>query len=220
MSQRTVRRVASGAVALALAGILFIVYEAAAPRADETTMAGAQAWSQPAWVAAHVAAIVAFILYTLGLLVLHHALRNTPAERSAFLAVVAAVIGAGLTLPYYGAETYGLYALGSHITAVHDESMLSLAEDFRLDPTAAATFLIGLILLAVAAALTAVAVRRSGIMSRWSATPLAVAFALFLPHFFAPKPARVAYGMLLAAGLAWLAWEMWKHRAALSGEAS
>ncbi|NGN94211.1 hypothetical protein G5C66_15875 [Nocardioides sp. KC13] len=50
------------AVAVAIAGVLFVLYEVAAPRADETALDGAAAWASAGWSIAHSSAIVALIL--------------------------------------------------------------------------------------------------------------------------------------------------------------
>jgi hypothetical protein len=46
------------------------------------------------------------------LLRLYILLQETTVERRAIQALVLSRIGIGLTLPYYGAETYGLHAIG------------------------------------------------------------------------------------------------------------
>jgi hypothetical protein len=57
-----------GAVALAVAGVLFVLYPAVRPWQDESTVEGAtKAMSAGAWVAAHLFAMVGFILVALGL---------------------------------------------------------------------------------------------------------------------------------------------------------
>jgi hypothetical protein len=59
----------SGALALAMAGALFVLYPAVRPWNDESTVAGATAsMTSPAWVAAHFFAMLGFILLPLGLL--------------------------------------------------------------------------------------------------------------------------------------------------------
>ena len=55
-------RVRLGALALAVAGALFILYPAVRPWHDESTVDGATAsMSSPAWVAAHFFAMLGFI---------------------------------------------------------------------------------------------------------------------------------------------------------------
>lgn len=90
-----------GALALLVAGVLFVLYPAVRPWQDEPTVVGAiKAMSSGAWVAAHRFAMVGFILVALGLLAVWTAVNWTRAERLGFAAVVTAWIGVGLTLPY------------------------------------------------------------------------------------------------------------------------
>src|SRR3954452_13949112 len=99
------RRVRLGALALALAGVLFMLYPAVRPWHDESTVDGATAsMSSPAWVAAHFFAMLGFIAVPLGLLPIPSAGGGPRAEPVAAAAVLVSWIGAGLTLPYYGAE--------------------------------------------------------------------------------------------------------------------
>ena len=55
------------------------------------------------------------------------------------------------------------------------------------------------------AALVAIAVWRSGTLSRWSGIPFALGFVLYLPQFFGTQPIRVAHGLLVALGCIWVA---------------
>ncbi|MFE6649341.1 hypothetical protein ACFVJS_22435 [Nocardioides sp. NPDC057772] len=86
------------AVAVAIAGVL---YEVAAPRADETTLDGAAAWASADWSVAHISAIVALILIPLG----YNAIRaSSTAQRwrgPAFAAATIGHIGSGPTISYY-----------------------------------------------------------------------------------------------------------------------
>jgi hypothetical protein len=74
-------------------------------------------------------------------------------------------------------------------------------------------FAVGLLLLAVGAILAAVAIWRSGVLSRWSGVPFALGFALYIPQFFGTQPIRVVHGILLAIGCLWIAVSMWRHSA-------
>src|ERR1700730_7179635 len=99
--RRSPVRVRLGGLALAVAGVFFVLYPAIRPYSDETSLQGAAAFASTAWIGAHVRAMLGFILGTLGLLALYDMLRDTSAEQPAFLALVTTWIGAGLTLPYY-----------------------------------------------------------------------------------------------------------------------
>lgn len=175
--------------ALVLAGLLFLLYPVLRPWDDETTAAGAHAaMSSSAWVLSHFLAIVGFVLVPLGLLGLRSVVGLTP--------VVVMWIGAGLTLPYYGAEDFGL-----HAAATEGADLLAVADAVRYNPVAVTSFGVGLVMLAVGAVLVAVAVWRSEV--RYAALVFAAGFVLFLPQFFAPGPVRIAHGLLMLVGLVW-----------------
>jgi hypothetical protein len=111
-------------------------------------------------------------------------------------------------LPYYGAEDFGLH--GAARSSVTD--LVALADEVRYGPVAATTFALGLTLLGVSAVLVAVAVWRSGTLHRAAGILFGAGFALFIPQFYLPPAARIAHGILLAAGCWLLAWAMWRHR--------
>ncbi|WP_326826130.1 hypothetical protein [Streptosporangium sp. NBC_01756] len=197
-----------GAASLVGAGILFLVYPVLRPYSDETTMEGARAMASSAWMVAHLSAVAGFILLTLGLLGLHQVLGRPLTLR----AVVVTWIGAGLTLPYYGAEVFGLNVIARRAVQAQDVSLLELANEFRYGPAAVTMFGAGLVLLGVGAVMAAVAVWRSGVLPRWSALPLAAGFVLFLPQFFATPALRIAHGVLIAIGGVWLGVALWRAR--------
>lgn len=206
----TENRVRLGAASLAVAGVLFVLYPAIRPFSDETSLQGAQAFASAAWIVAHVLAMVGFILVTLGLIGLHVALRNTSVERLAFLTLVVWVVGAGLTLTFYGAEAYGLHAIGQAAVRQHSATLVGLANEVRSGPGLIA-FLVGLLLVAVAAVMAATAIWKSRGLPRWSAVPFALGFVLYIPQFFGNQPLRVAHGLLVASGCLWIAVTMWQQ---------
>jgi hypothetical protein len=206
-------RARMGALAFALAGILFAIYEAAAPRLDQTTLEGAESWTTAGWTIAHVSAIVALILVPLGYGALRGYLEGTRNEKTAFMAATIGYIGSGLTISYYGAEVYGLKAIGQRAVEDGDATMTEVGNAFRYDPTAMTVFAIGLALIAIGAVFAAVAVWRSGTLNKWSAVPLAVLLVTMLPQYFLPQSGRIAWGVLVALASLWLAAEMWRASA-------
>jgi hypothetical protein len=204
-------RTRSGALALAVAGVLFVLYPAVRPWQDESTVEGAtKAMSSGAWVAAHLFAMVGFILVALGLLAVWNAVSRTRAERLGFAAVVTAWVGVGLTLPYYGVEDFGLNAIARKAAEGQVPDLLGLVDAVRFSPVPITTFGLGLLLLAAGAVLAAVAVWRSGVLPRPSGILFAAGFVLFLPQFFTPPAVRIAHGVLVAAGSIWLALALWR----------
>ncbi|WP_344416117.1 hypothetical protein [Pseudonocardia ailaonensis] len=165
-------------VALVVAGVLFLLYPALRPWGDSTVDGMAAAFSSPAWLAAHTAAMIGFVLAGFGLV---------PVARRA---AVVWGIGAAMVLPYYGAEAFSLHALGSRFSGAE---LASLADAVRYGIVPMTLFGIGLVLLAVAGVMTAV---RLG----WRGVPFAVAAVLYLPQFWLPAELRITHGVLLAVG--------------------
>jgi hypothetical protein len=118
-------------------------------------------------------------------------------------------IGVGLTLPYYGAEDFGLHAIaGPH---GHGSDLLELVKAVRYQPLAITIFGAGLILIALGAVVAAVAVWRSGALAKASGVLFGAAFALYLPQFFGPAAVRIGHGVLVAIGSVVLAVELWRR---------
>lgn len=203
-------RTKAGSLALVGAGAMFLLYPVFRPWEDESTVDGAvAAMSSGAWVASHFFAMIGFILVPLGLLALRDVLRDTRAAPLALTAAVTSWIGVGLTLPYYGAEDFGLHA----IAAAEVPDLLAVADAVRAQPVAMSMFAVGLLTLGVGAVLAAVAVARSDRLSRWAAVPFAAGFALFIPQFYLPPAVRIAHGALVAIGCFWLAVTMTRDAA-------
>jgi hypothetical protein len=203
-------RIRLGATALAIAGILFVLYPAMRPWGDKSTSdseAVRAAFASSDWVAAHFFAMIGFILVSLGLLAVWKVVSRTRAEGTAFAAVIVTWIGAGLTLPYFGAEDFALNAV-----ATKGADVVALAEAIRFQPLAVTTFALGLLGLAVGAILAAVAVWRSGVLPRFSGVLFGTGFALFLPQFYTPPVVRIGHGVLIGIGLVWLALSVWKTK--------
>ncbi|MEV5555111.1 hypothetical protein AB0L44_15785 [Nonomuraea wenchangensis] len=180
--------------AFAGSGVLFLLYPLLRPATDD-----AAAMASAGWVAGHAAAMAGFVLLALALLGLHQVL----GDRLSLRAAVVTWLGAGLTLPYYGAEDFGLNVIAQRSLRDGTPALMELAEEFRYGPVAVTMFAAGLVLLGVGTALAAVAVWRSAALPRWSAVPLAVGFALFIPQFFGPYSLRIAHGALILAGALW-----------------
>lgn len=207
-SSATVSQVRPGALSLAAAGVLFVLYPAIRPFSDEASLQGAAAFASSAWVLAHVLAMLAFILLTLGLLGLYLHLQGTAVERPMLRALVISWLGVGLALPFYGAETFGLNAIGQEALRQQNPALVALANEVR-SGTGLLIFLAGLLLLALGAILVAAVIWKSPAWPKWSGVLFALGFALYIPQFAATQPLRVAHGVLVAAGCLWIALRMW-----------
>jgi hypothetical protein len=202
-------RIRLGAIALAISGVLFVLYPAIRPFSDETSLQGARAFASTAWLVAHVMAMVGFTLLPIGLLGLHFALQKSAAEPLAFRALAIGMIGIGFTLPFYGGEAFGLHAIGQEALKERSVSLVSLASVVRSGP-GLALFVLGLLLLGVGTILAATAIWQSGVLAKWSGVPFAVSFGLYIPQFFGTQPLRVAHGVLVAIGCLWIAVGLWR----------
>ena len=171
------------AVLYIFVGAMFALYPAVRPYSDEVGTAGANAFASSSWVIAHTFAMLGFI--ALGLAVLYGGRRSDPA-------VVATWIGVGLVLPYYGAETFALHALGIDAAANANPGLIELADPIRYSLVQSVMFGVGLVSIAVGLVLFA---RRN----RY-AIVLAAGFVLFLPQFYTPPAVRIAHGILIAVG--------------------
>jgi len=156
--------------------------------------------------------MLGFIGLALGLVALLLSLTGDRATRLASWAVLTGWTGAALTLTYYGAEVYGLRVVGRQALADQDSSLLAMADQIRLRP-GAVLFGTGLVLLAIAGVVAAVAIWRSGTLPRWSGVLLAAGLVLYTPQYWGSQPVRIAHGVLLAAGCLWLAAGLWRARA-------
>lgn len=224
--------------AFVAAGALFLLFPLLRPWPDEATATAglATAFASDRWVVSHLCGILALGLLAPALLGLRTLLadggadgdvrddggrgagagRGTGrrAERgagrgAATWALVTAWVGAGCAALYFGAEIFGIRTIAEAALRDDDLGLLADVEVLRMQPWAVALFGVGLLLVAVAGVLVAVALWRSGAGQsgagqsgaplRWAGVPLAVGLALLLPQFFADPWLRITHGALLAA---------------------
>jgi hypothetical protein len=203
-----VSRIRLSALSLSISGILFVLYPAIRPFSDEGSLKGAAAFASTEWLVAHMLAMVAFTLLPLGLLGLYHSLQDTAEKSLAYSTVVLCMIGTGLTLPFYGGEAYGLHAIGQEALRQQSTDLVSLADVVRSGP-GLIMFVIGILLLTIAAIIVAITIWRSGSYQKWSGIPFALGMALYIPQFFAGQPIRIAHGLLVTLGCLWIAVGLW-----------
>jgi len=178
-------------------GVLMAGYLLLRPYGDvEQGAAMAEAFASPAWVAAHILGALALASFARLALRVADLGDSTTARIGRFTGLAGAV----LVLPYYGAETFGLHAVGSR--ALADPGTLELVDPIRNQPAALTMFGLGLVLLAVAA----VCVGR--VLGR-PAWPLAATMALVLPQYFLPPFARMAFGVATLIAAVILVQHLW-----------
>src|SRR3954454_12850182 len=182
-----------------LAGLCFVTYPALRPYADETGAAGLAAMGSGRWLVAHLLGMLGFALLPVGLTALM-AVGTT--LRPQLVAAARALAYAGVigVLPYYGGEAFGLHAIGAYATTTHDPGLVSVVDAFRYGPLAISLFGLGLLALAAAGVLVAMAAWGSGPRWRGAGSVLAVGLLAYLPQFFGTPTVRVAHGALLALG--------------------
>ncbi|TCN54317.1 hypothetical protein EV641_105342 [Rhodococcus sp. SMB37] len=184
------------ATLLVVAGILFALFPLTRPFAPGGGADTLEQFGSIWWTLAHLAGAAAFILTALAFAEL----------RIAPLATAAIGVGSALTLLYFGAETFALHEL----TAVDGETALELAELIRTGTAAMIAFGVGLLLVAVGAIVVLVSAVRARWISVLPAGISAAGYLLYIPQFFVSPTLRIAHGVLMLIGCAWVAYELVK----------
>jgi hypothetical protein len=197
--------------AFATAGTCFALFPVLRPWPDEgvATPALAAAFASDRWVAAHLCGILAIALVAPAVLGLRRALgvaATTSASRLLGAAVLCASAGVVLSALYFGAETFGIQAVAAASVAPGaptGTTFLDTVAAIRTEPTAMALFGAGLVLLAAAGVLVALALRHTS--WPWAGLLFAAGLVLLLPQFWGGPGLRIAHGVLLGAGCLLLA---------------
>lgn len=175
-------------------GVLMAIYLLVRPYGDAAggqTLEAAQAFASPWWIAAHVCGLLALVSFAW----LALSVSELAGGAAAAVARWSGLAGAALVLPYYGAETFGLHAVGARALA-GDPAALELVDPIRNQPVAITMFGIGLLSLALSGVMTALASQRSGLVTpTWAAWPVGLGMALVLPQFFLAPGGRMAFGV-------------------------
>jgi hypothetical protein len=181
-----------------VAGVGFATYPIVRPYADETTYAGLAAMASNAWLLAHLLGVLAFAALPIGLSRLGGRLAaegSRAADSLGPLSYLALV----LLLPYYGAETFGLHAIGQYATP-GDTALLTVVDSVRYQPVAMTLFGLGLVTLAVVGVLLAITTWSHGAALRAAGLVTGLGLALYLPQFFGTPTIRIGHGVLLGLG--------------------
>lgn len=190
-----------------IAGVLMATFQLVRPWGDvsEESVAMAEAFADPRWVAAHLAGAAAFVvLAMLAHAVVASSLREQSLRRRSPVARIArygTAFGAALLLPYYGAETFALHEIGRAALAGSSVDVIVLSNSIRMNLAAVTLFGVGLLFVAVAMICLSIVAARAGVAA-WGAWPLGVLAAFALPQFVLPPVGRMAYGVVFFMGAA------------------
>ncbi|MEV1131469.1 hypothetical protein [Agromyces sp. NPDC049794] len=193
-------------LAFAAAGVLWALFPLLRPWADKVPVSSdevATAWASDAWVVSHLLGIAALGLLAPALLGLRQLLAAAPGARGATLlgwATALAWMGAAGASLYYGAEIFGIRTFAEAALGRDDMSLLDEVLDLREQPMAVLLFGVGLLLVAAAGVLAAIALIRAQVPWAWTGIVFAAGLVLVLPQFFTPPAMRTAHGMLFGLG--------------------
>lgn len=193
-------------VGLAVSGLAFAGYPLLRPYGPETGASFAADLASTAWLAAHVLAMVGFTALAFALRSL--VVSGTPwhwAGRPLREVETRMWLALALLLPYYGAEAYGLNAVGRHALDSGDTAVLMVADSFRYAPFEIATFSFGLLLLMLVGGRLVHGTWHAGGATRAGGLLAGLGLVAYLPQFFAAPELRMAHGMVLGLGLLLLA---------------
>ncbi len=189
-------RLSLAAPELWVAGLAFALFSTLRPFSDEVSRDGAAAFASANWILAHTSGILASTLLGVGLARLTDVVevRRSRARLGRSLAWA----GIGVTLPYYGAEVFGLHAAGQQALASGNIAQFDdLTQAVWWE--AGIWFLLGLLLLAAGLVVLVTAAWRK-VTHPQLLLPLTAAVVLSIPQFAAAQPIRIAHGLLMALG--------------------
>lgn len=204
VASRAVTR--STAAAFAAAGVLWALFPVLRPWADKVASTPddlAAAWASDAWAVAHLCGIAALGLLAPALLGLRSLLAAAPGGRGATLltwATALAWIGAAGASLYYGAEIFGIRTFAEASVQRGDATLLDEVQVLRDQPIAVVLFGVGLLLVALAGVLAAIALFRARAPLAWTGVVFAAGLALVLPQFFFGAEVRIVHGVLFGVG--------------------
>lgn len=187
------------AAAFVMSGLALVAYPMLRPWGPESGLEGAHDFASTAWPIAHLLGMVGFVSLALGLLALAPT-GGWPA-RAVRATETLAWLAAAFLLPYYGAEAFGLQAVGAYAVERGEVEVLAIAESFRYGPLAMTTFAIGLLLLLAVGIRLALGFWRSGTVGRLGGLLAGAGAVTYLPQFFGTPALRIGHGLVMGAGL-------------------
>ncbi len=191
-----------------------VAYPALRPYGPESGLEGARDFASNAWVVSHLLGVLGFVALAMATRVAArspHVWAGPWADRRrsgawAHATETRAWWAVALLLPYYGAEAFGLSAVAREALERGDTSLLVIADDFRYSTPALTTFSLGLVALLLVGGRLAHGTFAAGGPARLGGLLAGFALATYSLQFFLPPAGRIAHGVVLAAGLALVAW--------------
>lgn len=189
------------AAAFVVSGLALAAYPMLRPWGPEAGLEGAHDFASTAWPVAHLLGMVGFVSLALGLRALTLAPTGSWPARAVGATETLAWLAAAFLLPYYGAEAFGLQAVGAYAVERGDAEVLAIAESFRYGPLAMTTFAVGLLLLLVVGIRVALGFWRSGSAGRLGGLLAGAGAVTYLPQFFGTPALRIGHGLGMGIGL-------------------
>ncbi len=200
------------------AGICFVLFPLIRPFFNESQAEFAGRFASNSWIIAHTFGMGGFLFFSLGVLGIYFLLMRSKVESLAFWTLILTWIGTGLTLPFFGAETFALPVIGNEALRQQSDLPLQLINAVRFGP-GIIFILLGLLLIGVAAIFLSRVIWTSQIVSRWSGILLAIGLVIFMPilqgdPFF--RSIRIVDGFLIFLGCVWIAIDLMKKKIVLN----
>lgn len=197
-------RIPRAALLFAASGVLLAVYLLLRPYGPATGVDTVAEFASVWWLVSHGAAMAGFVVGFAAVVDLARTLSGSAGGSTASVAATVTGIGVALLLPYYGAETLALHALGSSARADGVTGELVAADAIRYGSSATVSFGAGLVLLVIGSILLALSVRRAHGPAVW-AVPYVAVWAWFPVQFVTPGAARMTFGVVILAACCALA---------------
>jgi hypothetical protein len=207
----------TAAVGLVVSGLAFAAYPLLRPYGPETGVGFAAHIASPLWVVAHVLGMVGFTALALALRALVRT--GTPWRwdgRPLRMVETRMWLALALLLPYYGAEAYGLNAVGRQALG-QDIDAGAVAQAFRYAPFELGTFAVGLVLVMLVGLRLVHGTWVTGGVTRLGGLLTGIGLVTYVPQFFAAPEVRMAHGVVLGLGMLVLAWSVAQPRSLRAG---
>jgi hypothetical protein len=199
-----------GALMLALSAVLFFAGPALTPFFESPT----NVLEQTGWLF-----IIAMTLFPCGMLAVYAHLNRQPGKQWAGVAFIFQLLALGPLQAFAGLDTLALSPTrrlyfqesSPEVFRVMATIMQSLGESpFGFY----SVFVLGMVILDLGMLALAIAIWRSGTLSKWAGVLYALGFVLFIGAAFTPAGNifRLIDGVIGGIGGVWLAWSLWQQK--------